>query len=139
MSSGRPVPYDPIARQVRILGYAVAVMIALMLVGMGAGFYVTVNITHDNKANIRQVAISQQRIRKLTEDGLQAKNAICAYKESIQESVDASEQYFDDVRAGRRPPITGLSIADLQASLSRQRDVLRALSTLRCPDKPAPK
>jgi hypothetical protein len=64
----------------------------------------------------------------------QAIRAICAFRLNIVKGIRGSEEYLRQIRLGERPPIVGLTEADLQLSLKRQRATLESLdnSGLRC-------
>ena len=59
-------------------------------------------------------------------------DALCAFKTDLERRSRATEEFIDDVKHGRRPPIRGISLADLRRSLDGQRSTLEALHTLDC-------
>lgn len=62
----------------------------------------------------------------------QTHDALCAFKTDLERRSRATEEFIDDVKHGRRPPIQGVSLADLRRSLDTQRSTLQALKTLDC-------
>ncbi len=73
-----------------------------------------------------------QRNRQLIRDGREAKAALCTFRADLQRRVADTEDFVASVKAGNRPPIQGISVADLERSLSGQRSTLAALK-LDCP------
>lgn len=71
--------------------------------------------------------------RGLAKDGAAAKDALCALRQNIHERSVATAGFIANIQSGQRPPISGITIADLQRSLDGQRQTLQTLRSLNCP------
>lgn len=58
--------------------------------------------------------------------------SLCALKTDVKNRADNTERFIEQIRRGERPPISGISTADLERSLASQRATLLALITLKC-------
>jgi hypothetical protein len=81
----------------------------------------------DNETDTR---ISQNSM--LVKDGVEAKKALCVFRDDLSRRVAASEEFITSIIRGERPPIGGISTAELQRALKGQQATLAALSDLRC-------
>lgn len=57
-------------------------------------------------------------------------SVLCAQKINTEESIASSKKYLEDVKAGRRQPVPGITETDIQQSLARQEKFLSAFSYL---------
>jgi hypothetical protein len=64
--------------------------------------------------------------------GDQARAALCVFAVNLQNQINSSRQYVDDVRAGIRPPIPGVSANDIAISIHRQQITINSLKSLHC-------
>jgi hypothetical protein len=81
----------------------------------------------DNETDTR---ISQNSM--LVKDGVEAKKALCVFRDDLERRAVASEEFITSIISGERPPIGGISTAELQRALKGQQATLAALSDLRC-------
>jgi hypothetical protein len=63
----------------------------------------------------------------------ETKTALCALRLDIETRSKSTQEFIDGIRTGRREPIPGISIADLQRSVNSQQSTLEALKPLDCP------
>lgn len=64
--------------------------------------------------------------------GREAHDALCAFRADLERRADDGQAYLDDVRAGKREPIPGFTLTDIQRSIDGQRATLRSLGDLDC-------
>jgi hypothetical protein len=89
--------------------FAVAVLVVLFLV----------------RAEIRQ--------SRILREGGEAHNYLCYQKTvTIPQRVATAKAYIEDLRVGKRPPLPGITIADIQLGIDRDEAVLRALTRVNC-------
>lgn len=69
---------------------------------------------------------------RLGQQGAEAHDALCGQRLNIAQEVAFSEKYLADLRSGKRKPIPGITIADIQTALRRQRATLAAYEPLDC-------
>lgn len=62
----------------------------------------------------------------------QAERALCALRADVEARVANAERYLADVKAGRREPIRGITVADIKRSLRDQRRTIDSLMILDC-------
>lgn len=60
------------------------------------------------------------------------RDALCDFKHDVERRRDLSAEFRDQIRDGDRPPIPGVSIADLDRSVENLQSTLDALSDLDC-------
>jgi hypothetical protein len=72
------------------------------------------------------------RLEVLSHRGDQAARALCAVQASTREQIRQSVQFLADIKAGKRPPIQGISETDILAGIVRQQKFLKALDILNC-------
>lgn len=72
------------------------------------------------------------RVESLSRRGEEARRALCAVKESTRQQVRAQVQFLADIEAGTRPPIVGISEADILQGIARQQRFLKSLDNLKC-------
>lgn len=99
-------------------------------------FAIVVILTVISSCRVENVArdareLSRQN-RVLVKDGLQAHDALCVFRDDLDNRADQGEQFIADIVAGKRDPIPGITIPDLQRSVAGQRSTLKALSVLDC-------
>jgi hypothetical protein len=82
----------------------------------------------DNETDER---ISQNSM--LVKDGVEAKKALCIFRDDLARRAAASEEFITSIIRGERPSIGGISTAELQRALKGQQATLAALSDLKCP------
>ena len=58
---------------------------------------------------------------------IQSRSAICSFKRDLQGRAQNTAAFIEALETGQRPPIPGITVADLQRSLAGQRATLRAL------------
>jgi hypothetical protein len=89
----------------------------------------------DNETDERIAANRQhiQELNMLAENGVEAHDALCAFKVDLEGRAESTSLFIFEIENDIRPPISGISIADLRRTLSGQRATLNALSTLDCP------
>lgn len=63
---------------------------------------------------------------------LQNHDSLCAFRNGLASDFYRTEAYIQDVQAGRRRIIPGISIADLQAAQKARKARLDDLSSLDC-------
>lgn len=74
---------------------------------------------------------------ELGQQGKEAHDALCVFKGNLAARAKDGEDYIADVKAGRRPILTGFTIAELERSVASQRAAVNSLRTLDCPkEKP---
>lgn len=62
----------------------------------------------------------------------QTHDALCAFKIDLRGRYRDGLQFEQDVKAGRRPPIPGITDADFVRSLVAQKSTLDSLENLKC-------
>jgi hypothetical protein len=65
-----------------------------------------------------------------------ARVALCAFQADLERRADSGQEYLNDVRDGRRARIPGITIPDIQRSVSAQRSTLKTLRILDCGGTP---
>lgn len=78
------------------------------------------------------VGLRAQDQNRIDELARSTNDALCDFKHNIENRVAITQQFYDDIRAGRRPPVPGISDSDLQRSIDTQRSALVSLSDLDC-------
>ena len=63
----------------------------------------------------------------------QAKTALCAYRQNLQDQIDDTRQFLQDIDSGKRQAIPGITRSDLTQTIRRQQGVVDALKNLDCP------
>ena len=88
----------------------------------------------DNETDARINANREhlEEIDMLAADGVEAKRALCVFRDDLARRTSAAEEFITLIIRGERPPIGGISTADLQRSLKGQQATLAALSDLKC-------
>ena len=71
-------------------------------------------------------------------EGQTAANAICALKNDLQRRVDSTEEFIANLKSGKRDPIPGITVADLERSASSMNQTIAALAVINCPREPKP-
>ena len=59
-------------------------------------------------------------------------SALCAFKGDLAERQRNARKYVADVRSGDREAIAGITLAEIQQSISTRQDTLDALASLDC-------
>ena len=75
----------------------------------------------------------QRRNKQLA---LSTNAALCAFKHDIQTRAEQTQRFLNEIVSGDRPPIPGISVADLSRSLDAQRATLASLEILNCKEAP---
>jgi hypothetical protein len=70
--------------------------------------------------------------RQLGRQGEEAHDALCVFKGNLDARAKIGEDYVADVKAGRRPVLTGFTVAELERSAASQRAAVNSLRTLDC-------
>lgn len=63
---------------------------------------------------------------------IQTHDALCSFRSDIEGQYAAAAAYVEDVAAGRRRLIEGITLADLEIAQARRRATLDSLSDLDC-------
>lgn len=58
--------------------------------------------------------------------------ALCSFKHDVEARAENTQVFIDDIRTGRREPLPGISLADLERSHAIQRSTLKSLVDLEC-------
>jgi hypothetical protein len=70
---------------------------------------------------------------KFTREGKEAHDYLCYQKVvGIPSRIKASIDYVNDVEAGIRRPVPGITFRDIQAGIERDEATLRALNRVHC-------
>lgn len=86
----------------------------MVVIGVGGG-----NFAHKQSVRLERVASETH-------------DALCSFKLDLKRRYSNGQGYVADVREGRRPIIQGITLADLERSLSNQRSTLDSLKPLDC-------
>ncbi len=78
------------------------------------------------------IGIGFWRLEMVSAQGASAKNALCAVRQTTREQVRAQVKFLADVKTGKRPPVPGISDADILESIRRQQKFLSSLDPLDC-------
>lgn len=91
---------------------AIGVGVVIIAVGNATGLYMLSRTAQENKRS----AI-----------------ALCALRENYIEQNENSRAYLEDLEAGRRDPIPGITNRDIVQGIRDRDDTIRTLDLLRCP------
>ena len=58
--------------------------------------------------------------------------ALCTFRHDLEVRYETSLAFIDNIRTGKRPPISGITIPDLERSAANQKATLDSLSALDC-------
>lgn len=121
-------------RPVRFAFVMVGVVVTIVFASFSWAQHTTADATRSNRAAIQENHRLAVQNRRLAVQGVQARDAICALKESLAERVRESEDFL------KHPtdigfPITPAFLAAIKTSTANQRVTLDALkaSGLECP------
>lgn len=114
---------------VRVVGARSFLVLVLLFTAVLAAFAYSLIQNHRQTAAVQRLA-EQNRIIVL--QGKQAHDALCVFRADLDRRAVDGENFIADLVAGRRDPIPGITIADLQRSVAGQRSTLEALSNLDC-------
>lgn len=74
--------------------------------------------------------------RQLNEEvhaiALENHNALCSFRLNLVTTANANEDLADKIESGKRPRIQGITVADIRASVKRQRNTVDSLKALDC-------
>lgn len=116
-----------------LLTYGAVGLMALSffaVIGFGAWAAVDArNRADTNRMLIARLAVEEARVRELTRS---THDALCSFKLDLRQRADNTASFIAEIEEGTRPPIAGISIADLKRSLEIQLSTLASLSDLNC-------
>ena len=69
---------------------------------------------------------------KVSEVATEAHASLCAFKLDLERRNAEGEKFVKAIREGQRPPIPGLTLAELERSLDHQKRTLDSLEDLDC-------
>lgn len=121
------------ARRQRLIALAYLTVIPLVIVViavLGAAQHFQTNTKTRQLARQNSQRITE--IARLSREGVQAHEGICAFKEYLHRQVQASEQFLVDLAGGVRGPIPGITVNDIRAGIERQRQALASLKPVEC-------
>lgn len=59
-------------------------------------------------------------------------SVLCTFKHDLEARSANTQAFINDLRSGRRHPIPGITISDLERSRDAQQSTLNSLSDLKC-------
>lgn len=75
-----------------------------------------------------------ERVVKNETNALETHAALCTFRADLQRRADNAADFIHAIETGKRPPIEGISVNDLQRSLDGQEATLKSLAPLVCED-----
>lgn len=99
---------------IKVFPYALGLVVVALLF-----LVVVVGVRYHDQAKVNRLAAENH-------------NVLCAFKHDREESAERTRTFISELKSGIRPPIPGITVADLERTLANIDSTLKALRQLDC-------